>query len=163
MPRGIYERTKSFDVTEAPQSAKDVDANLDTPLDEIIQEVETYGNIKDFNEKAALLAFMEEPVRIFLYEGNGQNDEKSVHLQNNGENVLPGNPLLRRGMEHTIKRKFVEQLATMRPISYSQPHKGSGNDLENVFRPHVSVKYPFSVRHDANPRGPEWLKNILGK
>lgn len=163
MPRGVYERSKSFDVTEAPQNALDVDAGLETPIDQIVQEVEPVTNVYGASEKAAKLAFYEEPVRIFVYEGSGANDEKYIHLQNNGENVLPGSPYLPRGCESTIKRKFVEQLASMRPITYSQPYKGTGSEQENIYRPQVSVRYPFSIVHDANPQGAKWIKSFMGK
>lgn len=163
MPKGVYERSKSFDVTEAPQNAADVDANLDTPLDEIVQEIETVTDVYGFADKAARLKFYEEPVRVFVYEGSGPNDEKFIHLQNDGENVLPGSPYLPRGCESTIKRKFVEQLATMRPITYSQPFKGTGSEQENLYRPQVSVRYPFSIVHDANPQGRKWIQSLMGK
>lgn len=161
MPRGVYERNKEFEVTEAPQNHKDRD--FSALSGDVIQEVEVTGDVYSLNDKAEKLKFLEEPVRVFLYEG-GKNDMPFVHLQVNGECALPGNdPRVMRGQEHTLKRKFVESLARMRSVSYSQPFAGIDAARENVYRPQVSVQYPFSVIQDPNPKGGAWLKSIMGQ
>jgi hypothetical protein len=165
MPKGVYERSKTFDVTDAPQDHKDVEIPLEGDVGTLIQEVETYGDTYSLNDKAAELAFMEEPVKIFLYEGSGPNDIRHAHLQINGESPYPHNPLLMRGMEHTIKRKFVQRLGEMRTVAYTQPLKGHGiPEQENLYRPQVSMSFPFSIIHDGNnsQRAQQWRKKVMG-
>lgn len=162
MPKGVYERSKSFDVTEAPQDHKDVLLSLDSEHEGPIQEVEQVTDMANFNEHAALEAFYNEPVTVFIYEGQN-NDIPYVQLNINGESPLPGSDYLVRGKEHTIKRKFVEVLANMRPVTYTQPYKGTNSDLENYYKPQVTVRFPFSVVHDANPQGRKWIQSLMGK
>ena len=162
MPKGVYERTKDFDVTTAPQNHKDVALSLDPDSDEMpIQEIEQVTDMSSINDHIALEAFYNEPVKIFIYEGDA-NDIPFVQMNVNGESPLPGNDCLMRGKEYTIKRKFVEVLANMRPVKYTQPYKGTNGDLENYYKPQVSVRFPFTIVHDANPRGQAWIKSLMG-
>lgn len=161
MPNYGTTRRKSIDVTEAPQNHKDILLSLDS--DEApIQEIEPVTDMAHFDEHAAREAFYNEPVTIFLYEGQA-NDVPFVQMNINGESPLPGSDYLVRGKEHTVKRKFVEVLANMRPVTYTQPYKGSNSDLENYYKPNVAVRFPFSVVHDANPKGVNWIKGLMGQ
>jgi hypothetical protein len=165
MPKGVYERNSNVvDATEAPQNEKDVIVPLEGSIDALVREVEVTGNVVGLSEKAASLAFMEEPVRIFLHETTNPTDELYVFCSVNGEPALRSNPYLKRGGEYTIKRKFVNVLANARMTSYSQPYAGT-NDArsENILRPHVSMKYPFSVIEDQNPKGVSWLRSVMAK
>ena len=165
MPKGVYERNgSSTDATEAPQNEKDVVIPLEGSVDSLIREVEVTGNVVGLSDKAAALAFMEEPVRIFLHESTNPADEEFVFCSVNGEPALRSNPYLRRGSEYTIKRKHVNVLANARLTSYTQPFAGSNDTRgENILRPHVSMKYPFSVVEDRNPKGVSWLRSVLAK
>lgn len=165
MPKGVYERSKTFDVTEAEQNLKDVVVPTEGDIGSLIQEVETYSDSYSLSDKAAELAFMEEPVKIFLYEGSNPNDMKYAHLQINGESALPHMPALPRGMEHTIKRKFVQRLAEMKTVGYTQPFRGQGNaERENTFRAQVALTFPFSIIADSNQskKAQDWRQKLMG-
>ena len=162
-PRGVYVREgKSTDVN-VQSSGPDIEIPLDGVVkrEDLVAEVEPVHNLADFDQKAQMLAFLEEPVEIFLHESTNPNEEPVVFLQVSGEPAQPGNPYLIRGKQYTVKRKFVEQLVRAKTVSYSQPFKGELNDNVNSMRPHIAMRYPFSVVRDANPKGGKWLSQLM--
>ena len=161
MPRGVKKEV------EVNQSYNLPDVNVPVSgavsRDDVkIQEVETYSNMVDFNDKAAQLAFNEEPVTIHLHESTDPNAEPMVYCAVNGEGAQPGNPYLIRGRTYTLKRKFVGVLANARTVTYSQPYRDEGSERANMMRPHAAQRYPFSVIEDKNPKGVAWLKQLMG-
>lgn len=116
------------------------------------------------DEKLQQMAFLEEPVTIILAESTEKNPEQYVFCSVNGEGPGPGGmPWLPRNVEITIKRKFVEVLAKARPVHYSNaegvnPQTGERQVSQRASSSH---RYPFQVVHDANPRGRDWLKNLM--
>lgn len=143
-----------------------VDTNLGTvdPQGErpdLINEVEPYRNVYGYNDKASMLAFMEEPVEIYLHEASNPNEEPAVFLSNNGEYALPHQPYLKRGNSYTIKRKFLTTLIGAQTTSYIQPLKTSSNPEEvNRMVGRRSMRYPFSVQKDT-PEGAKWLQTQM--
>ena len=163
MPRGVYERSKEVEV-----NVQTVGADISIPTEgalnrgDLVQEVEPHGDMVNFNEKAEKLKFMEEPVTIFLQEAGNAAEEPSVYVAVNGEPALPHQPWLLRGREYTVKRKFVEVLARARTTTYTQPFQHDREpDRVNIFRPHSSMRYPFMIVEDANPRGRAWAKALM--
>jgi len=105
--------------------------------------------------KAAELAFMEEPVEIYLHEGSHQNDEPVVDIGVNGVHIY-----LDRGKNHTIKRKYLLNLATSRPTTYRTVDAVDRDGVRTVnLKAHTSVKYPFAVTQDSQ-KGLDWLRRI---
>lgn len=131
-----------------------------------VQEVEVYANVKDLDEKAKALAFMEEPVTIHLHDSSDPNAEKFAFVSVNGEGPLAGGKgkWLARGMSHTIKRKFLDVLIRARTTSFTQPFKDETNEQRvNFLRPHSAMRFPFSVERDDNPQGHKWLRELMGR
>lgn len=135
-------------------------ADLQRP--DLIQEVEPTGDVYGLKTKAEALAFAEQKLTIYLHEPAGPNDEPVVFCAVNGEPALPNNPYLRRGMEHTLKRKHVEQLMRAQGVTYTQPFAAERDERVNHLRPHRAMKYPFDVRHDpAGERGVAWRRQLM--
>ena len=112
----------------------------------------------DWKAKAATLAFFDEPVEVLVHESTDKNAEMIVEFWNNGRAQR-----FIRGVAVTVKRKFVDQLARCKHTAYVQEtyQDGSGNDsIRNV--PKTSIRYPFSIVSDANPKGRDWLRQTLG-
>lgn len=123
----------------------------DSPID-VVQEV----NFKDTKE---LDDFMNERVRVFLYEPMEEGHESVVPLSVNGINQF-----VVRGTEQTIKRKYVEVLARARRVSTSaRGFIAPDGEARNIVKQSQGLQYPFQVTHDPSPAGPAWLRNILAE
>ena len=70
-------------------------------------------------------------------------------------------PILRGVMSKGIKRKYVEVLARSVTTTYNQARLNPMNPAAITNVPTTSQSYPFTVHHDPNPIGPEWLQAIL--
>lgn len=110
-------------------------------------------------EWADAMAFNEEKINIMVHE---TTDPAAVSIPDIYNNGVPQRFI--RGQAQTVKRKFVEQLARCRKTTYSQ-EKVRDNNGDEFYRnvPHTALAYPFSVVEDPNPRGKDWLKNILAE
>lgn len=161
MPRGVYQRDVNVQTT-GPDVVIPVDGNISR--DEFkINEIEPQRDVYSVNDKAKMLAFMEEPVDIFLQEAANPAEEPAVFLSVSGEPAQPHNPWLLRGRSYTLKRKFVAQLLAARTISYSQPFKADNDPTKvNMLRPQMGMKYPFSVLKDT-PEGSKWIQSMMGR
>jgi hypothetical protein len=128
-------------------------------------EVEVETNLTGFNEKAAKLKFLEEPVTIIISESTEKNPESHVFCKVNGRGPGPGGtPWIPRGVEVTVPRKFVEVLAKARPVRVSS-QEGLNSQGERFIdnKKTSSERYPFQVTHDPNPNGIEWLRAIRAR
>lgn len=108
--------------------------------------------------KAELLRFMEEPVKVVVHRTADKLADPVVEVWNGGIRQM-----FIRGVPIVVKRKFVELLARARDIKYEQQvyvDKGNGEAVNRMI-PVIGLKYAFDVLEDRNPRGPDWLKNIL--
>lgn len=169
MPKGVYVRS-------GQQSAEPMEMEQgklgDVKFDEANERVEgssdiaIQGDMVNFNEKAAKLSFMEEQLKVIIYEDTNQNNpEPMVFLAVNGEGAGPHKtPWVPRGVEVTIKRKFVERLLRAKPTSFkSIIRQNAMGDKEAVYQRSSALKYPFSVIHDPNPRGASWMKQVMAE
>lgn len=120
-------------------------------------------------EYAAALAFNEQPVTIRIEPSSEKFAPKVVDCWCNGrgaEILINGKWVptgaLPVGRVVTTKRKYVEILARSKTDSIQTRHDNS--DAE---RPHnyidrfTSSRAPFSVIEDKDPRGAEWLTNLV--
>jgi hypothetical protein len=132
----------------------------DTPSDIVIHG-DTYG----LDEKARLLAFMEEPVTIMVHESTDPNAEAMVFVAVNGEGPGPAKtPWIPRGQPVTIKRKFVEALCRAKGESVKSIEVTNNTGERSIRYPkHSALRYPFSIVEDQNPRGSEWLRKTLAQ
>lgn len=124
-------------------------------LDELrTVEVHTQPLSTDY---ANALAFAEEKVTVMIHDDSDPNAENPVQVAVNGINQF-----FFRGQPQDVKRKYVEVLARAKRNRISTPEvtDGSGSRT-NIVRQSSSLRYPFSVMFDPNPKGAMWLKNIM--
>lgn len=110
-----------------------------------------------FQAKAEYMRFMEEPVRVYIQESNGDFDESSFTIWVNGRPET-----FTEGQEKTVARKYLEGLARAKKTTYRNSRK-TRDDGENFYQyiPRTGVRYPFAVVEDRNPRGRAWLEAVL--
>lgn len=109
-------------------------------------------------EKVEMLKFMEEPVTVEVSEVADENADWGFVIEVNGKSCA-----FRRGERKTVKRLFVEGLARAKRTGFKNqlvvdPVTG---DQEYIYPSKTGLRYPFSVIHDANPKGADWLKTVL--
>ncbi len=110
-------------------------------------------------EKLAMLAFMEEPVSIHIHSVTDPTAEQVFQIFNNGQSET-----FKRNETKTVKRKFVDCLATRKLTTFTQERRrGEDGVMHDVQIPHTALKYPFSVVEDRHPRGADWLRAVLAQ
>lgn len=116
----------------------------------------------------AELAFLEEPVTIRISPSSEKNPARTVQCWVNGkgaEQLTNGRWMqcgwLPVGHIVTTRRKYVEVLARAKGETVSTRVVQHGEFEENFADRTASLKYPFSILKDENPRGIEWLQGIL--
>ena len=118
-----------------------------------VDEIETVVDMK----KADMLAFMEEPVTIVVMSSGDVNEVDLVQVAVNGTTQF-----IKRDEPITVKRKYVERLARCKKTDFRQALDDSQGEVSfNILSRHHSLRFPFSVIQDQNPKGPGWLKQIL--
>lgn len=104
------------------------------------------------------LAFMNEPMTVVVLESSDENAENPVSVGNNGRMVA-----FWRGVATKCKRKFVDSLI-VKSTNVSTPESTTAaNEQTFLIRQRSSLKYPFQVMEDLNPKGPEWLRGRLAE
>lgn len=151
-----------------PMEMINTDAGVVTFKDGIkedeVSEIEIVSNLSGLKEKTAQLAFYEEPLVINIHESSDMNaPEKYVFLSVNGRGAGPnGLNWVPRGQNVTVARKYVEVLARARPAKYDSIEKvNEVGDREVIYPRSSSLRYPFSVISDPNPKGAAWLSKLL--
>jgi hypothetical protein len=153
-------RNKSYDATELdPGKTRKFDVPSVGDLDraafiEVPEPADTF-HMENWLE---LEHFMNEEVVVEVVKGD-KNSEQTFELRCG--NVCQ---FIVRGTRQKIKRKFLELLARAKPDSISTPEfvDASGNRATRIEKTN-SLRYPFQVVLDANPRGREWLDRILSE
>jgi hypothetical protein len=104
-------------------------------------------------EKLDMLAFMAELVTVRI-AGNRDPNDQIVELIVNGRPVY-----LRRGVEQTVPRFYVDRLAHLKTTTITTPERvdPSTGERHTAPVPHTALTYEFTVTKDANPLGPSWL------
>ncbi len=127
------------------------DAEISRPSLEVIEGPSA-------GDKAARLAFLEEPVTIIVSESTDPNAEDPISVGINGRQVF-----IRRGEPVIVKRKYVEKLARAKRESFSQNLQNTDPQRYNRLNMHTALIYPFTVIEDRNPAGHAWLRKILAE
>lgn len=118
-----------------------------------VDELERVGDMR----KAEKLAFMEEPVTIVVMSSGDENETDLVQVAVNGVTQF-----MRRDEPITVKRKYVERLARAKKTDFNQALDDSKGEVSfNILTRRHSLRFPFSVIQDSNPKGAGWLKAIL--
>jgi hypothetical protein len=107
-------------------------------------------------EDAELEAFMNEPVMVTVMSGGKDNEAPYVQVSVNG--VIQ---MFKRDTPIVVKRKYVERLARAKETGYDQQVDDRLGERMNSLQSRNSLRYPFTVNRDDNPRGSAWLRAIL--
>lgn len=122
-----------------------------------VDEVEVVSDVMAAKKKAEILAFMEEMMTIEVATSTDKFAEPVVEVWNDGRVQR-----FIRGQEMTVKRKYVEVLARAKPDGFGSQEFTDGDGNRSYRYPKTtSLKYPFRVIRDDNPRGADWLRGIL--
>lgn len=157
--------TKKIDSNEVgTEQPKDISGDAGTVYVPEPPEIEVVtGATKSVKGKGGLdpyaqeLIFNEEFVEVMLHETTDENAENPVFTACNG---VP--QYFYRGVPQRVKRKYLAILAACKEHSVSTPeYTGSDGARAVAIKRASSLKYPFSVISDPNPRGAAWLKALL--
>lgn len=109
------------------------------------------------SKHAQELIFNEEVIEVMVHETTDENAENPIFTACNGTPQY-----FYRGVPQQVKRKFVAILASCKEHTVSTPEytQNDGSRATSIRRT-SSLKYPFSVIHDPNPRGADWLRSLL--
>lgn len=103
------------------------------------------------------LRFNEELVEVMVHESTDENAENPVFTACNGVTQY-----FYRGVPQMVKRKFVAILASAKEHGISTPEYTTPDGSRSMsIRRTSSLKYPFSIISDKNPRGAAWLKALI--
>ena len=103
-----------------------------------------------------LEAFMNEPVMVTVLSGGKDNEAPYAHVAVNGVTQM-----FKRDTPMVVKRKYLERLARAKETGYNQTVDDRLGERMNMLHNHHSLRYPFQVNRDDNPRGAAWLRAIL--
>ena len=103
------------------------------------------------------LKFNEELVEVMVHETADENADNPVFTACNGVTQY-----FYRGVPQLVKRKYVAILASVKEHGITTPEYAApdGSRAMSVRRT-SSLKYPFSVLNDKNPRGAAWLRSLI--
>lgn len=107
-------------------------------------------------EAAELEAFMNEPVMVTVLSGGKDNEAPYVQVSVNG--VIQ---MFKRDTPIVVKRKYVERLARAKETGFDQTVDDRLGERMNLLHMRNSLRYPFQVNRDDNPRGQAWLRAVL--
>lgn len=128
------------------------DAMLDKPDIQIVSGPK-------WKSLAEELAFMEELVEVVVQTTGEKGAEPIVPVWVNGrlQNFIRGLPVV-------VKRKYVERLARAKPEAFRNEEYTDAEGNKSVRWPkEASLRYPFAVTRDENPKGIPWLQKILAE
>ncbi len=112
-----------------------------------------------FEDHAAALSFLNEMVVINIMESSDPDAENPVFLSVNGVPIY-----VTRGQDEIVRRKYVEQLLRAKPVKVnSKGARNSEGDAINKITKTTSLRYPFNIVRDDNPKGQAWRKKILAE
>ena len=101
-------------------------------------------------------AFMNEPVMVTVLSGGKDNEAQYVPVAVNGVTQM-----FLRDQPIVVKRKYLERLARAKETGYDQTVDDRLGERMNTLHNRHSLRYPFQVNRDDNPRGAAWLRSIL--
>lgn len=129
-----------------------IDLADDTPV------VETVAESRDFRQLAADEAFMNEFVTVHVHSTTDENQPSQFIINCNGVNQ----PVI-RGVDISMRRKYVEILARMKETKYTQVTPNPAAPDVSELKARHGLVYPFDLIKDENPRGRAWLQNVLAE
>lgn len=132
---------------------------IDTTAVDERPDIQTVAE-SDMERTASDEAFMHEPVKILVYPSTDHNATPYATVSVNGDTAV-----VFRNVPTVVKRKHVEVLARMveTRVSQDMTPNASGEITRASLRGAHGLVYPFQVLEDKNPRGAQWLANVLAE
>lgn len=110
-------------------------------------------------QRLNLERFMEEDVVVVVHEPHDPDAPLLLTTCINGRSQV-----FFKGMEQTVKRKFVECLARAKKTHIKTPEILDPDGVRTTrITKKAMLEHPFYVVHDANPIGHKWLTDILAE
>lgn len=129
--------------------------------------IEPVGDLSNFTSKAEALKFNEELLDVIIAEASdgATNPEPYVYLAVNGRGPMPnGEPWVPRGVPVKMARKYVERLCRAKPVAIRTVEaKDFDGSMTMKIKRSAALKYPFTVMSDPNPRGAQWLRDLMAQ
>ena len=122
------------------------------------ETVEPIVGNQDFAKLAADEAFLNEHVEVIVHPTTDENQPSQFIVNVNGTNQ----PII-RGVQMSIRRKYVEVLARMKETKYTQVTPNPAAPDVSEMRARHGLCYPFEVVRDDNPRGRAWLQHVMAE
>lgn len=150
-----------FEVTGQP---KDISGSFDAVYVPEPQEIQIVpgatGAAKGnggLSAEAQEALFLEEYIEIMVHESTDKNAENPIFTSDNGISQY-----FYRGQVQRVRRKYVGILAGCKEGAITTPEYTTPDGARAIgIRRTLSLKYPFSVVSDPNPRGAAWLRSLL--
>ena len=102
---------------------------------------------------------MNEMITIVVNPPNDADEPMLVQVAVNGVNQF-----IPRGEPIAVKRKYVEVLARAKRTDFAQNlDERLGEQGFNQVRTMHSLRFPFSLLRDHNPKGGAWLTGVLAE
>lgn len=109
-------------------------------------------------DTVSMEAFMNETLLIMVQSSGAENETPLVYVAVNGQSML-----LPRDEPIRVKRKYVEVLARAKKTEFDQVLDMRMGEEMNRLIAKNSLKYPFTVISDPNPRGVQWVQEVLAQ
>ena len=159
------QETADTPITQLPPiSMPPLGEELDIAPDIIKAEAEVLHK----HDSLAALAFGEEAIAIII-QPSGERNAQIVHdawVNGKGAEVFVNGKWFEYGcipvgIEVITKRKYAEVLARKKTTNITTQEIRHDDHEENNLIRHTSHGCPFSVIEDRNPRGRQWLSDLL--
>lgn len=129
-------------------------------LDEVLKrpdlEIEPVAE-HEFRDKAKMEEFMREFVVVRIHASPVAGDENPVPLSVNGRQIF-----VWREEDTAIRRMYLEQLMRAKPVQIrTEQQRTSSGDIKNLVHKTTTLRYPFQLVRDDNPRGRSWAARIM--
>lgn len=114
-------------------------------------------SVREFQDAVEMEKFMSEPLTISIHTSSDKNAPPAVFVGVNGQQAW-----FRRGTRvKGVPRRMVEVMARSQSTTYRTQQVRNPNDDEQMQTLRTtSSDYGFSVIHDPNPKGAQWLARV---
>lgn len=152
-----FERNEHHTPNIAPEQVEiPAHGDLETLLKRPDLEVEPVSEAL-FKTKAEMEAFMHEFVVVRIHASPVPGDENPVPLSVNGRQIF-----VWREEDTAIRRMYCEQLMRAKPVQIrTEQQRTPSGDIRNLVHKNSSLRYPFQLVRDDNPRGRAWAAKIM--
>ena len=111
-------------------------------------------------QKEAIEAFMNEELAVRIEESSEENAQPQFDIGVNGITRL----FVLGEVYTNVKRYHVEGLARAKPVRFrNNPYTRNDGTNDVMYLRSSGLRFNFTVLRDPNPRGSDWLKQVLAE